>query len=532
MPSREPWWRGATIYQIYVRSWRDSNGDGVGDLAGICEKLDYLRWLGIDGIWLSPTMPSPNKDWGYDVSDYYGVHRDLGTLADLDRLIVEAAQRDIGVMLDLVPNHTSNAHPWFVDALSGPGSAYRDYYVWAGPGPDGGPPNNWLCATGAPAWTFDAGSDQYYLHNFLPAQPDLNWWHEPVHEEFEEILHYWFDRGVAGFRIDVAHGLYKDALLRDNPPALPTDHPAIRRGKLRPVYSSHRPEVHQIYRRWRQIADGYEHEPALLGETWEFDYQRIGDYYGREAPELHLGFNFAFVESAFRAPDLAEVVESTLSQLPPGATPVWTGSNHDVGRFPSRWCGGDARAVKAALVVLATLPGTLVLYYGDELGMDDVDVPISLQLDEMTRGRPGEPNRDRCRTPMPWSDGENAGFTIPSARPWLPLGEIGTINVRGEKADPGSVLNVWRGLAGLRGTGRIGGIHKLERVLLDDQVWAYRVGPVTTVANLSSQAAKRQLGADGALAVLASSVALRTGTEVGPELHLEPWEAMVLSPRP
>jgi alpha-glucosidase len=245
-----------------------------------------------------------------------------------------------------------------------------------------------------------------------------------------------------------------------------------------------------------------------------------------------MGFNFAFVESAFRPPDLAEVVESTLSQLPPGATPVWTGSNHDVGRFATRWCGGDARAVKAALAVLATLPGTLVLYYGDEMGMDDVDVPISLQLDEMTMGRPGEPSRDRCRTPMPWSDGENAGFTIPSARPWLPLGEIGTTNVRAEKADPGSVLNFWRGLAELRGAGRIGGIHKLERVLLDDQVWAYRVGPVTTVANLSSQAAERQLSTDGALAVLASSVALRTGTEVGPELHLEPWEAMVLSPRP
>jgi alpha-glucosidase len=526
MPRNRPWWRSATIYQIYVRSWRDSNGDGVGDLVGICDKLDYLQWLGVDGLWLSPTMPSPNADWGYDVSDYYGVHPDLGTLADLDRLVVEAAEREIGVMLDLVPNHTSSAHPWFVDALSGPEHAHRDYYVWAPPGPDGGPPNNWLCATGAPAWTLEAKSGQYYLHNFLPGQPDLNWWHQPVHDEFEEILRYWFDRGVAGVRIDVAHGLYKDAMLRDNPPAGPTDHPVIRQGKFRPVYSSHRPEVHGIYRRWRQIADSYEQDPALLGETWEFDYQRFGDYYGRHEPELHLGFNFGFVESPFTAPELAEVVENTLAALPPGATPVWTASNHDVGRFPTRWCGDDPRAVKAALTVLSTLPGTLVLYYGDELGMADVDVPVPLRLDDMTVGR--AQGRDRCRTPMLWSAEKNAGFTIPSARPWLPLGATAT-NVADEKADPGSVLNFWRGLASLRRAGRTGGVDKLERVLLDDQVWAYRTGEVTTVANLSDQAVTRPLEGGERLSVLISTRSSGLGATVGHELRLEPWEALVLS---
>ncbi len=541
MPRSQPWWRSATIYQIYVRSWQDSNGDGVGDLAGICDNLGYLQWLGIDALWLSPTMPSPNADWGYDVSDYYGVHPDLGTLADLDRLVVEAAARDIGVMLDLVPNHTSSAHPWFVDARSAKGSAHREYYVWAPPGPDGGPPNNWICATGAAAWTFDDESGQYYLHNFLPAQPDLNWWHEPVHEEFEEILAYWFDRGVAGFRIDVAHGLYKDALLRDNPLAGPTDHPVVQRGKLRPVYNSHRPEVHDIYRRWRQIADGYEQEPALLGETWEFDYQRFGDYYGRDRPELHMGFNFGFVESAFTAPALAGVVEATLAALPPGATPVWTASNHDVGRFPTRWCGDDARAVKAALTVLSSLPGAVVLYYGDELGMADVDVPVPMRLDEMSMGRPDNQARDRCRTPMLWSPEKNAGFTTPSARPWLPLGSTAT-NVRDEKAAPGSVLNFWRRLSELRRAGRIGHLDKLERVLLDDQVWAYRVGEVTTVANLSDQAVTRPLAGDEHLRVLVSSASSDLGPsgpgtpvlgpDVGHQLHLRPWEAMVLSARP
>ncbi|HUC13937.1 MAG TPA: alpha-amylase family glycosyl hydrolase, partial [Acidimicrobiales bacterium] len=305
--NRSPWWRGATFYQIYVRSWRDSNGDGIGDLAGVCEGLDYLKWLGIDAIWLSPTMPSPNTDWGYDVSDYYGVHPDLGTLDDLDRLIADAGEREIAVLLDLVPNHSSDAHPWFVDALEGRDAEHRSYYVWADGKADGSPPNNWLSATGGTAWTYDERSGQFYLHNFLPTQPDLNWWHQPVHQEFEKIIRYWFDRGAAGFRIDVAHGLYKDALLRDNPPTLPSDHHAIRRGGLRQVYNANRPEVHEVYKRWRQIADDYEPQRALLGEVWELDPERFGDYYGREKPELQMAFNFLFVEAELKARDLAAI---------------------------------------------------------------------------------------------------------------------------------------------------------------------------------------------------------------------------------
>ncbi|HTT91691.1 MAG TPA: alpha-amylase family glycosyl hydrolase [Acidimicrobiales bacterium] len=529
---RSPWWRGATIYQIYVRSWRDSNGDGTGDLAGICAGLEYLSWLGVDAIWLSPIMPSPNKDWGYDVSDYYGVHPDFGTLGDLDRLISEAAQRGIAVMLDLVPNHTSNAHAWFVDALGGRRSAHRDYYVWGDPKAGGTPPNNWLSITGGSAWSYDKASGQYFLHNYLRDQPDLNWWDERVHHEFDRILRYWFDHGVSGFRIDVAHGLYKDALLRDNPPLEPTDHPAIKRLGLRPVYNANRPEVHGVYRHWRQIADSYSPGRALLGETWEFDFHRFGDYYGREQPELHMAFNFLFVEADFKAPELAGIVEGTMAALPPGATPVWTGSNHDVGRFPSRWCGNDERAVRAALVVLATLPGTLVLYYGDELGMTDVDVPVSQQVDEISLARPGQPGRDRGRTPMPWSGEKNAGFTSASARPWLPLGEHTVANVQSETDDPASVLNFWRQLAQLRQAGLIGRPGHLERVLLDDQVWAFRVGAVTTVANLSSQEVTRSVESGQVLTVLASTAPGRTGTKAGSEIALRPWEALVATAIP
>ena len=513
-----------------MRSWRDSNGDGAGDLVGVSEGLDYLKWLGINAIWLSPTMPSPNTDWGYDVSDYCDVHPDFGTLADMDRLIEDGRQRGIAIMLDLVPNHTSDAHPWFVDALSGPGAAHRNYYVWAAPKPGGGPPNNWLDATGASAWTYDDRSGQFYLHNFLPTQPDLNWWEPAVHEEFETILRFWFERGIAGFRVDVAHGLYKDAQLRDNPRVLSTDHPAIRRAQLRPVYSSHRPEVHQVYQRWRQIADSYEPQRALLGETWEFDYERFAAYYGGEKPELHLNFNFPFVLAELRASQLADVVERTLAVLPPGATPVWTASNHDVGRFPTRWCHDDERAVKAALVVLATLPGTLVLYYGDELGMADVDVPVALQLDEMSLAQPGKPSRDRCRTPMPWSAEPNGGFTAEGVRPWLPLGEHGTTNVQSEQANPASVLNFWHHLSLLRAAGTIGAAGHLERVVLDDQVWAYRVGQVTTIVNLSDFPAQAKIGGGTGWSVLASTRPQAVGTEPSSDMALEPWEAMVLTP--
>ncbi len=526
--NRSPWWRGATFYQIYVRSWRDSNGDGVGDLAGVCEGLDYLQWLGIDAIWLSPTMPSPNHDWGYDVSDYYGVHPDLGTLEDLDRLIAKARERDIAVLLDLVPNHSSDEHPWFVDALTGRDAEHRAYYVWADGKADGSPPNNWICATGETAWNYDEHSGQFYLHNFLRTQPDLNWWHEPVHQEFEKIIQYWFDRGAAGFRIDVAHGLYKDALLRDNPPTLPTDHHAIRRGGLRPVYSANRPEVHEVYKRWRQIADSYEPQRTLLGEVWELDMERFGDYYGREKPELNMAFNFLFVEAELKALDLAAIAEETLAALPPGATPAWTASNHDVGRFPTRWCNDDERAVRAALVVLSTLPGTLVLYYGDELGMLDVYIPVEERLDDMTRNRPDNLGRDRCRTPMPWSAGPNAGFTTPDARPWLPVGEHATTNVQSEQADPASVLNLCRELAFLRRSGKVAQLGPMERVLLDDQVWAFRAGGVTTVANLSSEPATRDIG-PGVLTVLASTQPGAQGNKVAGELTLAPWEALVLS---
>jgi alpha-glucosidase len=509
------WWHGATLYQIYVRSWRDSDRDGYGDLPGVIAGLDYLRWLGVDGIWLSPTMPSPDEDWGYDVSNYLGVHPELGTLADMDKLIAEAGQRGIGVVLDLVPNHTSSAHPWFTDARSGRDSAHRGYYVWADP-VAGRPPNNWRDATGGPAWTLDAASGQYYLHNFLPGQPDLNWWDPRVHEEFREIIRFWFDRGVAGFRIDVAHGLYKDALLRDNPALIGGTRLDGGFG-LRPVYSSHRPETHGVYRDWRKIANGYSPQRLLLGETWMGDLGMMASYYG-QGDELDLAFNFPFVFAGFGAGALAGVVDETLAKLPAAASPVWMASNHDISRFPTRWGGGDERKTRLALLVLATLPGTLTLYYGDEIGMTDVAVPRKLRRDRMTPGV-GTQGRDAGRTPMQWDASPSAGFTAAGVTPWLPLGDNAARNVADQRDDPASTLRLCRDLLALRRAAFGGRVASYERLPAAPGVWAYRCGPLLVTANFTDHPVPRPRPAGEPL--------LATGPADTPGDLLGPWQGLV-----
>ena len=515
-----PWWHGAVLYQLYVRSWRDSNADGYGDLAGILQRLDHLSWLGVDGIWLSPTMPSPDADWGYDVSDYTGVHPELGTIDDLDTLIAAAAERGIRVLLDLVPNHTSSAHPWFVESRPGRDSRYRDYYVWADASPGGGPPNNWLDATGGPAWQWDPGTGQYYLHNFLAAQPDLNWWQPAVHDEFRDVLRFWFDRGVAGFRIDVAHGLYKDAQLRDNPQLPPGSGELEGRYGQRPVYNANRPETHAVYRDWRKLADGYPVPRLLLGETWVPDAGRLASYYGSD-DELHLAFNFPFAFADFTAAALADVLRATVAALPAGACPVWMASNHDIGRFPTRWCAGDEDRVRLALLILTTLPGAAVLYYGDEIGMADVDVPPQLQRDAMTRRAAGQRgNRDRARTPMRWDDSGGAGFTAGRVRPWLPLPAAGTPDVADQRADPDSVLWLCKRLIALRRQELSGRLQDLEVVPAGPGVLAYRTGPLLVAANLTAGPAKMPAGA-GEMVLATAAAAKADGSALGP------WQGII-----
>src|ERR671934_219119 len=274
------WWRHGVIYQVYPRSFQDSDGDGVGDLRGLISRLDYLRWLGIDAIWLTPITVSPDKDMGYDVSDYCEVQPAFGDLGTVDELIREAGSRDIKVVLDIVPNHSSDQHPWFIDSRSSRSARRRDWYIWADPKPDGSPPNNWLSIFGGPAWTFDKKTGQYYLHNFLPEQPDLNWWNAEVRDAFDVIYRFWFDHGVAGFRIDVAHGIVKDRELRDNPVATEADPPQVRAHGQRMIYNFERPEAHEVLRRWRTLANSYDPPRILLGETYVLDIRTMGRFYG------------------------------------------------------------------------------------------------------------------------------------------------------------------------------------------------------------------------------------------------------------
>jgi alpha-glucosidase len=514
------WWREGVLYQIYVRSFADSNGDGVGDLGGVIDKLDHLQWLGVSGVWLSPVTPSPNNDWGYDVSDYRSIHPELGDLETFGRLVREAHRRRIKVLFDLVPNHTSDQHPWFVEARSSRGSARRDWYVWADPGPDGAAPNNWRSPFGGPAWTFDDATSQWYLHNFLTEQPDLNWWNDEVRDEFDGIIRFWLDRGVAGFRIDVAHAVLKDRELRDNPPVDATDHPMIQVRGLRPVYSENRPEVHEVHRRWRRISDAAGPGHLLVGETYLFDLQRLAQFYGH-GDKLDLAFNFLFAHSGFAAGEISSIVEGTETALPPDAWPVWFGSNHDVGRFATRWCGDDDRKVRCALLVILCLRGTAFLYYGGEIGMPGV---LSMTPEQ----RRDPVGRDWCRTPMQWQNGPGAGFTDPGVEPWLPLGDASRWNVADQRDDPGSVLHLARDLIRLRSTTDLG-TARYRTVSVEHGLWVWERGPgLTVAANLSD--------ADAVLPVADCDVLIgttrdRDGARVDGTVRLAPWEGLVLARR-
>jgi len=503
------WWERAVVYQVYLRSYADANGDGIGDLPGLVSRLDHLAWLGVDAVWLSPTFPSPNADWGYDVSDYLDVHPDLGTLPDLDELIAEAARRGIRVVLDLVPNHTSDAHPWFADP------SRRAWYVWADPGPGGGPPNNWVAAFGGPAWTLDRSSGRYYLHNYLPAQPDLDWWNHEVRDAFDEILRFWLERGVAGFRIDVAHGLVKDRLLRDNPPARPGDPPAWLEAGQRPLYNRGRPEAIDVHRRWRRVAASYEPERLLLGETYLDTVDALVPYLAPDG--LQLCMNLAFTRAPFVAEELARVAARTAEAFPAGATPVWHASSHDDGRLATRWCDGDEDAARCALVALLSLPGACILYQGDEIALENVPVPSDRIRDVA--------GRDPGRTPMVWSDVDGAGFTAPGVEPWLPIGSRER-NVATQHDDPGSTLVLVRDLIALRRRTPLAGSY--EPVAAPPGVWAFRLGGGALVAlNLGDRIAR--LGGAGGSILLATDRG-RDGERLHGGLELRPREAAVVAP--
>ncbi len=523
------WWRGGVFYQIYPRSYADSNGDGVGDLPGIIGKLDHLARLGITGVWLSPVTCSPNRDWGYDVSDYLDIDPSFGTLADLDELVAQADRRGIRILMDLVPNHTSDQHAWFADALTGREARYRDYYVWADPKPDASLPNNWVSIFGGPAWELDEASGQYYLHNFEAGQPDLNWWNDEVWREFDEILRFWWDRGVSGFRIDVCNMMIKDKLLRDNPPATEDDPIDQQFMGVRYVYNSDRPEAHDILKHWRVVAGGYSPERLLIGETNVESVERLALFYGDGHDELHGGFNFNFMHAPFEASVLRDVVESTEALLPSGGWPVYMGSNHDFSRLATRWGGGEVDRTKLALLMLLTLRGTPFLYAGDEIGLVDGVVEKSQLLDPVGVRFWPYAGRDPERTPMPWHGGPGGGFSAPGVRPWLPMGDPAACNVADQSGDPASVLEFCRRVIAARAGSDDLAVGSYASLKTPSGTWGYvRGGGTSVLLNMSGDAAEFD-GASGTV-----SVSTNLGLEGAPcegVLSLGPWQgAVVVAP--
>jgi alpha-glucosidase len=523
------WWRSAAIYQIYVRSFADGNGDGTGDLAGVRSRLGYLRDLGIDAIWFTPWYPSPLADGGYDVSDYRGIHPDFGTLREAELLIRDALELGIRTIVDVVPNHVSDQHAWFRAALAaGPGSPERERFWFAdGTGPGNGePPNHWVSPFAGGTWTRTTNPDgtpgQWYLHLFTPEQPDLNWNHPDVRREHEDILRFWFDRGVAGVRIDSAALLIKDPALGEVPenPG-PGEHP-----------TQDRDELHDVYRAWRGVADEYPGTRVLVGELWLPEIDRFVAYLRPD--ELHTAFNFDFLARPWDAAELRSSIDQTLAaHAPVGAPSTWVLSNHDVTRPVTRYGRADSsfaflskrygiptdrdlgtRRARAAALLTAALPGSLYIYQGDELGLPEVeDIPRGLLQDPMHfRSLGVDPGRDGCRVPLPWS-GTSApfGFSSPHAtgEPWLPQPEEwARFTVEAEERDPASMLQLYRAALRIRRSFR----GDLEWLDLAPAALAFRRGRLLCITNFAGQALPLPAGE-----LLLSSVELTATGELPPD---------------
>jgi alpha-glucosidase len=441
------WWRTAVVYQVYLRSFADSNGDGIGDLAGLCSRLPYLAWLGVDALWINPHYPSGGADGGYDVVDYRAVDPDYGDVADLEALVADARRLGLRVVLDVVPNHTSDRHPWFQAALADADSPEASRYHFAPP--SDAPPNNWQSLFGGPAWS-RTPDGRWYLHLFAPEQPDLNWRDPAVAADFEKTLRFWLDRGVSGFRVDVAYGLFKDAGLRDNPGGYS---PTLFGHGPEQAMTWNQPEVHDVWRRWRSICDEYP-ETMLVGEVCLADLEQVALY--SRPDEMHQSLSFRLLKSPWSTEAFADGVRTALDAFAQVGAPVsWVLGNHDKDRQVSRFGGGavgTARARAAALLMLA-LPGSAYLYAGEELGLPQAHVPDEAKRDPIFfRSGGARTGRDGCRVPMPWNTADSLGFSpAGAAAPWLPVPPgWDRYAVSRQHRDGGSMLTLYRRALALR----------------------------------------------------------------------------------
>jgi len=445
------WWQHAVFYEIYPRSYADSNNDGIGDLPGIDSKLDYLKRLGVDAIWITPCFPSPQVDFGYDVSDYEDIDPMYGTLSDFDQMQRDAQGRNIRIILDFVMNHTSDQNKWFIDSRSSRTSKHRDWYVWRdGKGPNQ-PPNNWLSTFGGSAWQFDGKTSQYYYHFFYPQQPDLNWRNPAVKDAMFGVTRWWYDKGVAGFRLDAVDTLFEDPNLHDNP-VLPGKN-AFGDPKMKNEYNDKLPEVHDVLQGLRKVADQY--NAVLIGETWTTDIEELNKYYGPTSNELQMPMDFLFTTvNKLSPPDFRKQIAAANSA---SGWPVYVLGNHDIERSYNRYGDGkhNDEIAKVMAGMYLTLRGTPILYYGEEIGMQNNDPKTRAAVKDPIgrRGWPDEKGRDGERTPMQWDNTPNAGFT--KGIPWLPIPvSYRTHNVASEQKDPYSILVFYQNLLKLRHTNR------------------------------------------------------------------------------
>jgi alpha-glucosidase len=524
------WWREGVFYQIYPRSYQDSNGDGVGDIRGIIERLPYVSALGVDAIWLSPIFPSPMADFGYDISDYVGIDPLFGAMPDFDALVSAAHDAGLKIILDLVPNHTSDQHPWFIESRSARENPKRDWYLWREPQPGGGTPTNWMSEFGGSAWAFDAKTQQYYYHAFLAQQPDLNWRNAHVRAAIYDVMRFWLRKGVDGFRVDVIWHLIKDEQFRDNPP-----NPGVRPNRpphesLLPLYTADQAEVQDVIAEMRGVIDEFD-DRVLIGEIY-LPFERLVAYYGKDLAGAHLPFNFALLSAPWNARAIEKIIAEYEAVLPIGAWPNWVLGNHDRPRVASRV--GPAQARVAAMLLL-TLRGTPTLYYGDEIGMHQVAIAPDQVRDPFEKNVPGiGVGRDGCRTPMQWDATPHAGFSI--AQPWLPLpDDYVHENAANLAADKQSILSLYRALIKLRKqtpalvSGAYVPLAAEGELLLykrqDDQ------GSILIALNLGDEplsVRSDSIGLGGE--ILLSTLMDREGEAVGETLELRSNEGVILGP--